>query len=85
MCIEPPGQDFPDAEIRCLSRLLSCLSSQCRPLMISGVSSLVSAFYDDSNKKHGKFLSYAEYSPEVFVEQIQKVGGSVFGLIDPFT
>ena len=85
VCIEPKGQPFPDAEIRNLSRILSCVGAKFRPLMISGLSSVVLSFYNDSNKKQGKLLCYTEYSSKIFTEQVQKVGGTVFGLVDPFT
>ena len=59
--------------------------SKFRPLMMSGVSSLVCSFYNDANKKRGKLLSYVEYSEETFKTQVQRLSGLVFGLVDPFT
>ena len=85
VCVEPVGQPFPEAEINCLSRFLSCVGTKFRPLVISGVSSLVNSFYNDSNKKQGKLLSYVQYSPELFIEHVRKAGGNLFGLVDPFT
>ena len=85
VCVEPLGQVFPEAELRCISRILSCFSVKFRPLMMSGVSSLVCSFYNDANKKRGKLLSYVEYSEETFKIQVQRLSGLVFGLVDPFT
>ena len=76
---------FPEAEIRCISRFLSCVGIKFRPLMMSGVSSIVCSFYNESNKKNGKLLSYVEYSGDVFKSQVQQLSGLVFGLVDPFT
>ena len=85
VCVEPLGQSFPEAELRCLSRFLSCVGVNFRPLMMSGVSSLVCSFYNDANKKRGKLLSYVEYNQETFKTQVQRLSGLVFGLVDPFT
>ena len=76
---------FPESQLRILSRVQCCVGGSGRLFSLGGASALlvqsVDRYFGDG--KH--LVHYSEFTPDIFRRCLSKVGGKVFGLVDPFT
>ena len=83
---EPYSAGICDAEIRCLSRVLSILAEGQSPVALLGCSSTLFNVFSEWCRSHGRSvpLSLLEYSSSVFKDHVREAGIVGAHCLDPF-
>ena len=83
---EPYGTGICDAEIRCLSRVLSILAEGQSPVALFGCSSTLFNVFSEWCRSHGRSspLSLLEYSTSAFKDHVREAGMVGAHCLDPF-